>query len=161
MKFSISLARIWAVILLLSGCAGGTWPNLSDPLPDPASRERVVERAQPAPDRRVPDSLPASTAEAEALLQDIRDTVQNERQTYQDTLNGLQNSPAGEAAILAWNGAQLALTRVSNSASRLEPLMALTEPAFNKTARAAKSLFDEVDGFVVAERQKLFASRPQ
>ncbi len=170
---------IFTVALLLSACSSGKgdWPNLSDPVPDPSEREREIVRSEiPAgvsngetmPSSRqvlsgepssapTADQTPASEDEASDLLQAIKKALRDETLAYRKAKARIAESEEGDAVQDAWFSAQLALTRLSRTASRLDTLMALEIPRIVAEATAEAQIMER---FVVSERQKLFEAKP-
>lgn len=163
---------------MLAGCSigGGDWPNLSDPLPDPKDRERQIERAEaqapvdpnlPLPASRpgmkgaVPkapteDTAPTTESEAATLLKDIKESLRLETLAYREAKAQISGAE-GEDLQDRWFAAQLALTRLSSTASRLDALIGFEAP---EIAAQANTEADILEKFIVAERQKLFETKP-
>jgi|GEM_PF-1400761 len=170
---------IFTVALLLSACSSGKgdWPNLSDPVPDPSEREREIIRSEipagvstgkPVPPNRqalsgeaspapTDDPIPTSEAEASDLLQVIKEALRDETLSYRKAKARIAEAEEGDALQDAWFSAQLALTRLSRTASRLDTLLTLEIPRIVAEAAAEAKIMER---FVVDERQKLFESRP-
>lgn len=162
----------------LSACTSGSgdWPNLSDPLPREADRNVALEPAMmpdvtPGVKPVVPsrpgmtgeisatpdtDVAPATEQEATALLESIKKTLREETLAYRQAKARIAES-ADEARQDAWFQAQLALTRLSQTANRLDGLMVLDMATL---ADAAASEADIIERFVVGERQQLFDAKP-
>lgn len=178
-KISAKFVSIFTATLLLSACTSGNgdWPNLSDPVPDPSEREREIVRSEipghipsgkPAPPSRpaltgeaspapTADQLPASEEEASDLLQAIKEALRDETLAYRKAKARIADAEEGDALQDAWFSAQLALTRLSRTASRLDTLLALEIPRIVAEATAEAQIMER---FVVGERQKLFESKP-
>lgn len=147
----------------LSACSStDDWPNLSDTIPDPAARDRVIERVDPAIVPREQDQTPTSMAEAEALLDAVTTDTEAARQIYDRALDAFTNSdPASSDQVHLWLEAQLALTRLSQTLSRLDVILfndELAESVLGKRVRGEKQ---RIDSLIVAERQALAAARPE
>ncbi|MCJ9428224.1 hypothetical protein [Kordiimonas marina] len=177
MKFG-SAKNLFPLVLcgLLAACAGrgDTWPTLSEPLPDqsartkplhpakkPADQQRASTHAEPAaPTRRTEDTLPKTAAEADALLTEIKTDLKADTLAYREAVAKVDEA-AAEARLDAWYDAQAALTRLSQTASRLDKLIAATDPALASVAEAAESQAGIIEKFVVDERQRLAGLKPQ
>jgi len=160
---------------LLAACSGQgkDWPNLSDPLPKAEERERVDPTAvtpaekPPVPTRPVmsgaatslpnTDPVPESEEEAASLFDDIKKTLRSETLAYRQAVAKL-GSTADEELKDAWFSAQLALTRLSRTASRLDPLLDMDLPALHDELVSEAEI---IDRFVVGERQRLAESEPK
>jgi hypothetical protein len=179
MKIERKYVAIFMLMLPLGACAqrSGDWPNLSDKLPAPEERDvvdRPVETAAITPASKPPapprpamtgsgtgtvdsDPVPATEAEAGELLETIKKALREETLAYRTAvakLDGLE----GEALQDAWFTAQMALTRLSRTASRLDTLLALEMPALTGAARGEA---DIIERFVVGERQRLTENAPE
>jgi len=177
MKFG-SAKNLFPLLLcgLLAACGSwsGTWPTLSEPLPDQSARTKPLKtgkkpseqqlanaHADPAaPTRRSEDSLPKTAAEAETLLSEIKTYLETDTLAYRDAVAKIGNSTADDR-LDAWYDAQATLTRLSQTASRLDILMDATDPAFAGVAKEAESQADIIEKFVVGERQRLAGLKPQ
>lgn len=157
---------IWAFSLIsmtaLAGCSStGDWPNLSDKMPDPATRARVIERAGPSIVPREQDRVPTSTAEAEALLATVTIDVAAAQQTYSQALGAFKNSGSADSdKVHLWLEAQLALTRLSQTISRLDAILFDETLAKSELGGRAKAQKQKTDALIVAERQALAAIKP-
>ncbi len=174
-----NFVSIFTVALLLSACSSGKgdWPNLSDPVPDPSEREREIVRSEiPAgvsdgtplsPDRQAlsgeaspaptGDPVPTSEEEAADLLMAIKEALRSETLSYRQAKARIAEAEEGDALQDAWFSAQLALTRLSRTSSRLDTLLALEIPRIVAEATTEAQIMER---FVVSERQKLFESKP-
>jgi len=145
------------VFCSLAACAGGKdWPNLSDPLPDPADRDRV--RLEAAPTELVAPGAPApaSPADVAAVLEEVSTALPLELKAYRLALTAFDGAADDDARKDSWLDAQLKLTRLSRTLSRLD---ALTEGAPDMTSapyRQAAELKAFYEALVVEERQRLF-----
>jgi len=145
----------------LTGCSSlsGNWPNLAEPYPDASERERVIEHAYPAEPIAIENTTPLTRSAAFKLLESTRARLENARTSYLAITKELENAE-GETKIDLWNEAQLSLTRLSQTASRLDSIIyadALRDAPVWKKAAALK---DEQDGFLVEERKSLAALKP-
>ncbi|SDE61516.1 hypothetical protein SAMN04488071_3395 [Kordiimonas lacus] len=178
-KISAKIVSIFTAAVILSACSSskGGWPNLSDPVPNPSEREREIVRSEipaavptnkPTPPTRpaltgaaspapVADSLPSSEEEASDLLLTIKEALRDETLAYRKAKAKIAEAEEGDALQDAWFSAQLALTRLSRTASRLDTLMALEIPRIVAEASTEAEIMER---FVVGERQKLFESKP-
>ena len=175
MKIDLKTVSIFSAMTLLGACSSQNkdWPNLSDPIPQAEERERVDTSAvtpatkPPAPTRPVMsgeaaslpayDPAPASEAEAESLFEDIKKTLREETLAYRQAVAKL-GTAAGEDLQDAWFSAQLALTRLSRTASRLDPLLEMELPALHEDLVSEAEI---IERFVVGERQRLTESEPE
>lgn len=157
-----------AAVAALSACSGSDWPRLSDPLPRAEDRQRVIERARPAEPLRAPDPVPATVAEAESLLSAIAAALRADRQAFEAALSALTDNRPEDTAPIGrsdWIAAQLALTRLSHTSERLDPLADMapdteTDADANTGAMApvrdrAARLRRETDAYVVTARKRL------
>ena len=147
----------------LSACtgAGGDWPKLTDPLPDPTARERVSVTSEPelAEESVIPTITTISAEEAQQILGAAEETLAALQAEYQQTLKAIAGKE-GEAWQDAWHTAQLALTRLSQETAVLDPIANSTIEAFTEIAERASSLRRNIDSYVIAERQRLTQMQP-
>lgn len=149
-----------SLLLALAACSSnGSWPNLSDKMPDPSERERVFERADTSIEPRPADPAPTSEAEAARLVATISSDLANEEQAYRAARLALDEADAGNR-LQRWRDAQLALTRLSITLSRLDPVIDMSDASSPAKAEAS-ALHARLNGFVVAERQYLTGRQPQ
>lgn len=178
-KISAKFVSIFTLVLSLTACSGGKgdWPNLSDPVASPSERERDIVRseippaiptskptpptrpvltgeASPAPNA---DPLPGTEAEASDLLLAIKEALRDETLAYRKAKAKIAEAEEGDAVQDAWFSAQLALTRLSRTASRLDTLIGLEMPRIVAEASTEAEIMER---FVVGERQKLFEAKP-
>lgn len=157
---------IWTISLILmtalTGCSStGGWPNLSDKMPDPATRTRVIERADPSIAPRQQEKAPTSMAEAEALLATVTTDVRAAHEIYAQALEAFNKAvPDDSDKVHLWLEAQLALTRLSQTISRLDVILYDDSLATSELGARAKAQKQETDAHVVAERQALAAAKP-
>jgi len=178
-KISAKFVPVFTATLLLSACSGGKgdWPNLSDPVPDPSEREREIVRSEippsiptskPQPPVRpalsggvapapLSDPIPGTEKDASDLLLKIKEVLRDETLAYRKAKAKIAEAEEGDAQQDAWFSAQLALTRLSRTASRLDTLLALDMPRIVAEASAETEIMER---FVVGERQKLFEAKP-
>ncbi len=143
------------------------WPNLSDRLPDTKERNRVIERANPSLEPRPQDMEPQTLQSANKLIADVKQASEALKLEFEDALNVARiNAPnAGTDATKQefahlWFEAQLALTRLSQTANRLDPLLfnaAIKDSLIQSTAKQEKLA---IDTYVVAMRQELGSLKP-
>lgn len=157
---------IWAFSLMLmaalTACSStDDWPNLSDKIPDPATRARVVERADPAVAPRTQDQTPTSMIEAEDLLATVTKDTAAARQIYDRALDAFTKSdPTSTDRIHLWLEAQLALTRLSQTVSRLDAILFDETLANSTLGTRVRGEKQRIDSLIVAERQALAATKP-
>ncbi len=140
----------------LAACAGGKdWPNLSDPLPDPAERNRVELKAVPVSPSGMGTSAPTTEAEAAIALKGIAEALPQELKDYRLSLDAFENSENNDERKDGWLDAQLKLTRLSRTLSELDPLID-GRPDSSAARRKALELKAFYEALVVEERQRLF-----
>lgn len=181
MKIQRKPASVFVVLTFLAACStgGSDWPNLSDPPPSAEDRNRTLEPSRttdivpgvkPQPPTRASlsgeaapapgtDPLPATETEATDLLDTIKKSLREETLLYRETKAKIATASDPESLQDAWFAAQLALTRLSRTASRLDGF-ALLE-SMPSVAETALSEADIIDRFVVGERQFLMESEPK
>ncbi|WP_417450106.1 hypothetical protein [Kordiimonas sp.] len=175
MIIDLKYVSIFIALTALGACShqDGEWPNLSDPLPDTADRNRPDTSAvtpnvkPPAPVRpalsgeaiALPDKdpLPQSESAAMSLLDEIKKNLREETLAYRQAVARLGTADTDKLQDM-WFSAQLALTRLSRTASRLDPLLEMDMPTVKSAAEAEA---DIIERFVVGERQRLAESEPQ
>ncbi len=136
----------------------GDWPNLSDRMPDPADRNRAIERADPSVTPRQQDTEPQTPAEAQELFVDVENALLTTRTAFDESWQRFRETE--NATIHEWMEAQLALTRLSQTSSRLNIIIfneALDGSPVHAQARALK---DQIDSVVISARKQLADSRP-
>jgi hypothetical protein len=116
-------------------------------------RPELTGSAAEAPES---DPVPASEAEAEMLFDDIKKTLREETLAYRQAKQTLAEATEEDMQD-AWFAAQLALTRLSRTASRLDMLGTLEMPPLVKSVESEAEI---IETFVVGERQQLFALKP-
>lgn len=140
----------------LAACAGGKdWPNLSDPLPDPADRNRVELKAAPVAPSTMETTPPTTEAEAAATLNEISEALPQELKEYRLALGVFEAATADDARQDGWLDAQLKLTRLSRTLSKLDPLID-GRPDSSASQQKALELKGFYEALVVEERQRLF-----
>lgn len=175
MKIDLKYVSIFSAMTLLAACSSGDkeWPNLSDPIPDAKERETVDKSAvTPAQKPPVPvrpaltgdvaalptgDPLPNTPSEAETLFEDIKKALREETLAYRQAVAKLA-AVTGDELQDAWFSAQLALTRLSRTASRLDPLLEMDLPTIHDDVASESEI---IERFVVGERQRLTDSEPK
>ncbi|WP_262692870.1 hypothetical protein [Kordiimonas aestuarii] len=175
-KIGLKYVSIFISLSVLGACShkDDNWPNLSDPLPDTEARNKTETASitpsvkPPAPPRPVlsgeaaalpdaQDPVPQTADEASILLEDIKKALREETLAYRQAVAKLGTVADGDVQD-AWFSAQLALTRLSRTASRLDPLTELEMPRVKSEALTEA---DIIERFVVGERQRLADSEPQ
>ncbi|TNE67090.1 MAG: hypothetical protein EP335_01810 [Alphaproteobacteria bacterium] len=168
---------------LLAACAGkdSDWPTLAEPLPDASARERVAEAPLPRekpevthvtepqtammlavpakPGHVVEERLPKSALEAETMLTGIKEDLRADTLAYREAVAKI-GPLAGDDRLDAWYDAQAALTRLSQTASRLDMLTESDLPDIASVAKAAGTEAGIMENFVVGERQRLASLKP-
>jgi len=146
----------------MSGCSSsGDWPNLSDKMPDPALRGRTVERADPSVTPRPQEQAPTTSAEAETLLAAVAADIASAQETYAQAVAAFRASGENNGdSVHLWLEAQLALTRLSQTASRLDVILFNDNLASSELGLRSRAAKDRVDTQVVAARQALAAQKP-
>ena len=153
-------SSVFVAILLIGGaCArSGDWPNLSDKMPDPTERNRVIERANPSTGPRPSPNAIVSEADASQLLSVVVDAVADAEADF-NTAMGVWRQGEGEART-NWMSAQLAVTRLSQTVSRLNEILFNSSLGGTPIAKNAAKIKTQVDALVVAARQELANSKP-
>lgn len=153
-------------LALLPGCGmGGDWPNLSDRMPDPATRARVIDRADPSVAPRELDAAPQTPTDAQALLAEIEQAIRVAQGDFETSMQSFETSrmaTGGDSdALHSWMEVQLMLTRLSQTASRLDAILFSTPLSGTAVHAAARETKDRIDTLVIAARQRLAAIRPR
>ncbi len=153
---SVKNITFFLLFSTLAACAGGKdWPNLSDPLPDPADRNRVKLEAAPVAPSRIETSSPKTEAEATTALSEIAEVLPQELKDYRLALGTFDAAADDEKRKDGWLDAQLKLTRLSRTLSGLDPLID-GRPDSSTARHKALELKDFYEALVVEERQRLF-----
>jgi len=149
-------------ITALTGCSSTTdWPNLSDKMPDPSTRARVIERVDPTIAPREPDKAPTSITEAETLLASVTEDLIAAQEIYARALDTYKKvGPEQDDKVHLWLEAQLALTRLSQTVSRLDVILFDEKLARSELGLRVKEQKQRTDSLIVAERQALAAAKP-
>lgn len=150
-----------ALLLMLNGCSSlsGDWPNLAEPYPDTTERDRVIERANPVEPSVVKDESPLTRSTAFKLLESTRASLLRERGNYASIKANIADSE-GDDRIDYWNEAQLALTRISQTASDLDAILDADMLKDAPVWAEARQLKEEEDRFLVSERKLLKTLKP-
>ncbi len=144
----------------LSGCSDASWPRLSDPLPDPAERERVIEHAEPiGPTASLEKAEVNSEKEAQALIITVKTELQLAKKAYHTALTRLETTQ-GDDQKDAWYEAQMALTRYSQTVNQLDVILNSEALAGTNSQKEANLLAEETGNAVAKERQALFNRKP-
>lgn len=148
-----------AVLLAGTACTrSGDWPNLSDKIPDPAERSRVIERAEASSEPRPAAQAIASEQDAAQLMLDvINSLVQLEAEFNTAMATWKQN---GGEPRTDWMSAQVAVTRLSQAASRLDEILFSEALEGSSTMAEALHLKTRVDATVIAARLELASNEP-
>jgi len=146
---------------LLSACSSlsGDWPNLADPYPDASQRERVVERANPVAPTLLEDESPLTRSGAFKLLESTKARIGNAQKAYQ-TIKGEIASAENDDKLDSWNEAQLLLTRLSHTLSRLDAILISEKLRDAPVWASALQIKNSLDGYLVNERKALAKLRP-
>ncbi len=162
-----TLALLLFSLVALPGCSSnGDWPNLSDKMPDPASRNRAVERADPSVAPREQEQAPTTLAEAKTLLASVTADIEAAQEAYAQALKAFNDSgtnddgPGDDEKVHLWLEAQLALTRLSQTASRLDVILFNENLAGSEIGGLSRTTKNRIDAQVVAARQSLAAKKP-
>jgi len=161
-KPQAKIAAISLIFFGISACSSmdGNWPSLADPLPDASERVRVIERANPTmPNREAPESM-LTRSTAFKLLESTKARMEKAKEEYIAAKAGLSGL-SGEDALDQWNEAQLALTRVSHTLSRLDQILITESLEDAPVWQSASNYKDQEDRYLVQERAALSALRPQ
>lgn len=148
-----------AILLVLAACTrSGDWPNLSDKMPDPAERNRVIERADPTSTPRAAPQAVTSEQDANRALADVLAALGNAEAEFNSAMEVWR---LGEGEIRTnWMSAQLAVTRLSQTVSGLNGILFSTELEGSPAKQEAAQLKARVDAIVVAARQELASKEP-
>ncbi len=158
-RFLSQSSILVAILLVCSGCTrSGDWPNLSDKMPDPAERNRVIERADPSSEPRPAPQAIVSEQDAAQLLADIVEAVAQAETNFEVAMQTWQQSE--NEIRTSWMSAQLAVTRLSQTVSRLDGIIFSQPLAGTDTKATASQLKGRVDAIVIAARQELAANEP-
>lgn len=145
----------------LTACSSlsGDWPNLAEPYPDASERERVIEQAYPAEPITNENNQPLTRSTAFKLLESTRARLEAAKTNYLAITTKLAN-PAGDEKNDLWNEAQLSLTRLSQTASRLDSIIHTDILKDTPVLEKATTLKNEWDIFLVTERKTLAELKP-
>ncbi len=150
-----------ALFLMLTACSGfaGDWPNLAEPFPDPKERERVIEHANPVAPTRAPTESPLTSSDAVKLLKAIQTQFAKDTSAYKGAKAHFA-AAMGEDKTDYWNEAQLALTRLSHTASRLDAILNADTIKSSDVWMRVLRLKKEQDTYLVKERRLLAGIKP-
>lgn len=157
------------LVLLIGACTHGSdWPNLSDKMPDPAERSRVIERADPSTAPRPRDEAPQSTGEAQTLFMEVTRDTEELGAAFEAVFRRLEEASVSEGETQAdeelkhhWFEAQLALTRLSQAVNRLDPIIFSETLEGTDVWRRARDHKSEIDQFVMLYRRGMLRFRPE
>lgn len=158
-KHHFRLTVLFPAVLLAACSSTEKWPNLSDKLPDTAERNRVLERVDPSATPRQADKSPLSEADAVQLLATIENDISDAAGEFTAAITSWRESNEADRRS-TWMGAQLALTRLSQTVSRVNSIL------FNDTLRnssvvaQANSLKNKLEKTVAEAQQELAANAP-
>ncbi len=153
------------LMLGLAGCSAynSDWPSLTDSPERAESRERVIEAIDVPSYEAPPSAPPATIIEARERLAAIEQDIKNDRTIFKDQLAAYEMLET-EAKTDAWFALQVALTRLSHTMSRLDPVIDLLQtdnPAgFESVAQNASEIKANLNSFVIEARQKLISLEP-
>lgn len=162
------IATVVTACLFVGACVSRDgWPNLSDKLPDTAERSRVIERVDPSVAPRPQDIEPQTPQTASSLIADVKQASEALKLEFEKALNTVRmnatqtgtDASQQEFAHL-WFEAQLALTRLSQTANRLDPILFDSAMKDSPVQSAAKQEKLAIDTYVVAMRQELASLKP-
>jgi len=165
--FPILMKSALASLLMLgmAGCSAynSDWPSLTDSPERAESRERVIEAIDVPSYEAPPSAPPATIMEARERLAAIEQDIKNDRTIFEDQLAAYETLET-EAKTDAWFALQVALTRLSHTMSRLDPVIDLLQtynPAgFESVAQNASDIKANLNSFVIEARQKLISLEP-
>ncbi len=160
LKHQIKLSPLMALVVLAACSSGEKWPNLSDKLPDTAERNRVLERSEPTAAPRAEDTTPLSETDAMELLASIENSVKTAKKDFTAAMATWRSNTAVADARSNWMGAQLAVTRLSQAASRVNNILFNADLKNGAAWASAQSLKDNVERLVEEARQELAANTP-
>lgn len=150
-----------ALFLTISACTSlsGDWPNLAEPYPVAADNQRVIERAKPTKPMRDTETPVLTRSAAFKLFESTRARFEANKTTYLAAKAKITES-TGEDQLDNWNEAQLSLTRLSHTLSRLDGILS-SETLSDAPVFASTRTFKETqDVFLVSERQMLARLKP-
>lgn len=152
---------IVALSCALTACSSlsGDWPNLAEPYPDASERDRVIERAYPTEPAANENSQPLTRSTAFKLLQSTRARLKSAKAEYLAIATKLADA-TGDDKIDLWSEAQLSLTRLSQTVSRLDSIIHSDTLQSAPVWEKANTLKNTQDIFLVAERKTLAALKP-
>jgi len=167
LKSSICLLLLVSVAALPGCSSNGDWPNLSDKMPDPASRNRAVERANPSVTPRTQDTAPQTQEDARALVNSVVQDSETLGAEFEKIFRRVEEASLASDGDLTietyrhlWFEAQLALTRFSQASSRLDSILFNTELDGSDVWKQASDRKKNIDAFVVAMRRGLASLKP-
>lgn len=149
------------IFLLVTACSnyGGDWPNLGAPLPKAEERNRTVIATVPMVPITYADTAPTDPEEVAALLADIKQALSTAVSEYQAATVKFSAASVAEKPYI-WNEMQFALTRVSQTASRLDPFLNSAPLDGTPLLAEIETLKGKQEAFLVAERGRLAVSKP-
>lgn len=158
---SLSFFILMAMTMSLAACSSYNqdWPSLNAPLPKEEDRVRVT--ADPSGERpNAPESEEVISIENATILISEAVTARDmARLSYDKAVQAFIDADEDEKRDF-WNGAQLALTRLSQSLAPLDDLIFSTNTELNQYKMEAQGLADKLDEYVVAERRNLARKVP-
>ena len=158
-RFLSQSSSLLAILLITAACTrSGDWPNLSDKMPDPTERNRVIERAEPSTEPRPAPQAIVSEQDAIKLLSDTAAAIEAAEAEFNTAMNAWKQEN-GEART-NWMSAQVAVTRLSQTVSRLNDILFSEALNGTDTWQKATELKDRVDLLVISARQELGKSTP-
>ena len=158
-KHPIKLVALLPMLLLTACSSGEKWPNLSDKLPDVAERNRILEKADSTATPRTTDAAPLTETDALQLLATINNDVTRAADQFSAAMTYWEQSPETDRRS-AWMGAQLAVTRLSQTVSRVNNILFNEDLDGSNVQVQAQALKSRIESTVTAARQKLAKSAP-
>ena len=148
---------------LIPACAlSGTWPNLSDEIPDASDRVRVIERTAVSNTVETEPAPVLSADDAASRLSEIMAAINQAERNYAASLRTFEESTSETATVRAqlWLEAQLTLTRFSQSVSTLDQLIEAPTIKASPQAEQASTAKKSFDQIIDAERRNLEKIKP-
>lgn len=157
---SLFLLILASITPLIAACSSnGDWPNLSDRMPDPAERNKVIERTDVTTTPRPIDEQPQSPQSAATLLANVRDDLDVAKAAFDAAMQTWRDSEEPDIKSL-WMGAQLAVTRLSQTSSRLDPIIVGEVLQGSKVVADALTTKAQIDEIVIEARRELASRAP-
>ncbi len=159
---AIKICTFFVTITVLSACSSmdGKWPSLTEPLPSDTERERVSEQAEPSTQTPpAPTSTTFTKSGAIKLFIRTETELAVAKSEFNQALATVKNT-SGETKSIAWNDAQLKLTRYSNIVSNLDAIVDASTLKGEPVWKNANTLKTKMDAIIAHHRQELTELQP-